>query len=238
MEITDLFLSRNRDYYFCCVQTGSTGSKLTTGPGLLWSRWRRCDAVDTCARWQSSKFFARCASQSFIFLRDMDTHQYETETVNSFGIMSLRQILEYWSQDYMFNGRLLESTGMRLVTCAVREHQLSVYGHGATLCGELRPPDLVLSASTRMAYAEEPPAVVRGCIKWRPIRCRWAWQGWYLLGEWPDGSRMITYACLTRRRITLTHIASTLSWSAFMSLSMFFLFLMLFYIFTLVLVFI
>jgi hypothetical protein len=51
--------------------------------------------------------------------------------LNSFGTKSLRRILGYRWEDHVTNQWLLQETGMRLVTCIVRERQLRQFGHVA-----------------------------------------------------------------------------------------------------------
>ena len=50
--------------------------------------------------------------------------------------MSLRRILGYRRHDYMSNDLVLMETGLRQVTCIVRERQLRLYGHVARLLAE------------------------------------------------------------------------------------------------------
>jgi exonuclease III len=49
--------------------------------------------------------------------------------LNSFGTMALRRILGYRWSDFVSNDRLLQETGLRYVTCMVRERQLRLLGH-------------------------------------------------------------------------------------------------------------
>ena len=49
--------------------------------------------------------------------------------LNSFGTIALRRILGYRWSDFVSNDRLLKETGLRYVTCMVRERQLRLLGH-------------------------------------------------------------------------------------------------------------
>ena len=53
------------------------------------------------------------------------------QKLNSFGTKSLRRILGYRWDNFISNQRLLEETGMRYLTCIIRERQLRHFGHVA-----------------------------------------------------------------------------------------------------------
>ena len=67
------------------------------------------------------------------------------QRLNSFGTMSLRRILGYSWSDFVSNQRLLMESGMRFVTCIIRERQLRLYGHVARF-PEVDPAHRILSA--------------------------------------------------------------------------------------------
>ena len=97
------------------------------------------------------------------------THKYsmdETWTLsqdlrrrlNAFGTKSLRRILRYRWWHKVSNDRLLKMTGMRYVTCIIRERQLRQFGHVA------RFPE---SDSVRQILTAEDPIGAR-CPRGRP----------------------------------------------------------------------
>ena len=51
--------------------------------------------------------------------------------LNSFSTVSLRRILGYRWSDFVSNDQLLRETGMRHITCIIRERRLRLFGHGA-----------------------------------------------------------------------------------------------------------
>ena len=55
--------------------------------------------------------------------------------LNSFGTVSLRRILGYRWSDFVSNDQLLRETGMRHITCIIRERRLRLFGHVARFSG-------------------------------------------------------------------------------------------------------
>ena len=78
--------------------------------------------------------------------------------LNAFGTKSLRRILRYRWWHKVSNDRLLKMTGMRYVTCIIRERQLRQFGHVA------RFPE---SDSVRQILTAEDPIGAR-CPRGRP----------------------------------------------------------------------
>jgi hypothetical protein len=96
------------------------------------------------------------------------------QRLNSFGTKSLRRILGYRWSDFVSNDRLLRETGMRLVTCIIRERQLRLYGHVA------RFPET--DPAHRILCAKDPRGLARPVG--RP-RASWLRQvDRYCEGEW------------------------------------------------------